>query len=169
MNSRIIGSREVVAGLAALIAVWSLWALAEDPQPDGVDYPSNFRTWQHVKTMLIQPGHPLEVPFGGIHHIYANAKAMRGLSDGQFQDGAVFVFDLLNYVESENTIVEAERRRIDVMQYSMQRFAATGGWGFDSFEGGKRTERVEQDVVTACFDCHQAAKDTNFVYSRYRQ
>ncbi len=57
-----------------------------------VDYPSGYRTWQHVKSMIIQPGHPLEDPFGGIHHIYANAKAISGLSSGQYEDGAVFGF-----------------------------------------------------------------------------
>ena len=30
----------------------------------GVDYPSDYRSWQHVKSMIIQPGHALEGPFG---------------------------------------------------------------------------------------------------------
>ena len=134
----------------------------------GVDYPSGYRSWQHVKSMIIQPGHPLEDPFGGIHHIYANSKAMSGLTGGQYEDRAVFVFDLLDYDDSENTIVEAARKRIDVMQYDSQQFSETGGWGFESFVGDSRTERVEQDVVTACFNCHIPAKESNYVYSQYR-
>ena len=75
-----------------------------------VDYPSNYRSWQHLKSMIIQPGHPLEDPFGGIHHIYANSLAVRGLTSGEYEQGAVFVFDLLDYNEGGNVIVEAARK-----------------------------------------------------------
>ena len=52
-----------------------------------VDYRSNYRSWQHVKSMIIPPGHPLEDPFGGIHHVYANSKAMSGLTGGTYENG----------------------------------------------------------------------------------
>ena len=58
---------------------------------DGLAYPTDYRSWQHVKSMIIQPGHPLEDPFAGIHHIYANSSAMDGLNGAQYVDGAVFV------------------------------------------------------------------------------
>lgn len=41
--------------------------------------------------MVIQPGHALEDPFGGIHHLYANALAMQELQSGGYTDGAAFV------------------------------------------------------------------------------
>ena len=168
MNFNRSRKRVVAATFATTVAVSSFWAVA-DAQPETVvDYPAGYRSWQHVKSMIIQPGHALEDSFGGIHHIYANSKAMSGLADGQYKDGAVFVFDLLDYDDSENTIVEAARKRIDVMQYDSEQFSATGGWGFESFVGDSRTERVEQDVVTACFNCHIPAKESNYVYSQYR-
>ncbi len=168
MNFNMSRKRVVAATFAATVAVSSFWAVAEAQREKGVDYASGYRAWQHVKSMIIQPGHALEDSFGGIHHIYANSKAMSGLADGQYKDGAVFVFDLLDYDDSENTIVEAARKRIDVMQYGIEQFSATGGWGFESFVGDSRTERVEQDVVTACFNCHIPAKESNYVYSQYR-
>ena len=133
-----------------------------------VNYPDGYRSWQHVKSMIIQPGHPLEDPFAGIHHIYANSKAMSGLSSGKYEEGAVFVFDLLNYVNSDQVIVEADRKRLDVMQYNPDQFSATRGWGYETFVGDSRTERWEQDVVTACYACHIPAKASNYVYSQYR-
>lgn len=151
--------------VSALVAVSCFWAVADAQREKGADYPSGYRSWQHVKTMIIQPGHILEDPFGGIHHVYANAKAMRGLSDSQYVDGAVFVFDLLDYENSDDVIVETQRKRLDVMQYDMQRFAETGGWGYATFVGDRK---MEQDVVTACYNCHVAAKATGFVYSQYR-
>ena len=72
-----------------------------------VPYPDDYRNWKHVKSMLIQPGHQLENPFQGIHHVYANDKALSGLETGQYADGAVLAFDLLEYTEADKTIQES--------------------------------------------------------------
>ncbi len=134
----------------------------------GVSYPADYRSWQHVKSMIIQPGHPLEDPFGGIHHIYANSKAMSGLNSGEYEDGAIFVFDLLGYADGDKVIVETDRKRIDVMQYDSEQFSATGGWGYDTFVGDSTTERLVQDVVVSCYGCHTGAQASNYVFSQYR-
>ena len=70
-------------------------AFVQAANPASVAYPQNYRQWQHVKSMQILPGHPLYEAFGGLHHLYANAKAMSGYRSGKFPDGAVIVFDLL--------------------------------------------------------------------------
>ena len=135
---------------------------------NGVDYPTNYRSWQHVKSMVILPGHPLEKPFGGIHHIYANTKAMAGLTGGQYQDGAIFVFDLLAYDDGNMTLVETQRTRLDVMQFDRRRYASTGGWGYETFVGDSKTQRLQQDVEQACAACHSAAESSHYVFSKYR-
>src|SRR5262249_42215705 len=43
-----------------------------------VPYPAEYRTWVHVKTAVIGPKSPAFAGSGGIHHVYANAKAMDG-------------------------------------------------------------------------------------------
>ena len=58
----------------------------------GVAYPAGYWDWHHVKSMVIEQGHPLYDAFGGIHHLYANRKAMEGYRSGRFADGAVIVF-----------------------------------------------------------------------------
>jgi hypothetical protein len=153
-------------GLILLMAV--TYVSQAKGENTGVKYPDGYRSWQHVKSMIIQPGHALEDPFGGIHHIYANDKAMSGLSSGSYEDGAVFVFDLLNYTDSDLLIVEGDRKRLDVMQYGAEQFAETGGWGYETFVGDSQTERLDQDVVSACYACHIPAKESNYVYTRYR-
>ncbi len=157
--------RRNLAIMAALAVACGATAIGDNA---GVDYPSGYRTWQHVKSMIIQPGHPLEDPFGGIHHVYANSKAMNGLTGGPYEDGAYFVFDLLNYDDSNKTIVETDRKRLDVMQYDSEKFSETGGWGYDTFVGDSATERLDQDVVVACYGCHIGAKATSYVFSQYR-
>ena len=50
--------------LAVLFAATMTTALAADAQ---VPYPEGYRDWHHVKSMVIEEGHPLYNAFGGIH------------------------------------------------------------------------------------------------------
>src|SRR5690606_37522469 len=81
----------LVASLGSLACGMTLFG-AEDAR---VPYPEGYRDWTHVKSMVIQPGHPLYESFGGIHHLYANDAAIKGYQSGKFPDGAVIIFDLL--------------------------------------------------------------------------
>jgi hypothetical protein len=134
-----------------------------------VKYPEGYRSWAHVKSMLIEQGHPLYEAFGGIHHIYANEKALKALraGKGQYPAGAVFVFDLLEATEQDNAIVEGPRKVVGVMQKDAKRFASTGGWGFEGFKGDTR-ERAVADM-RSCFECHEPQKDRGFVFSEWRK
>jgi hypothetical protein len=153
-----------VAG--SLVIAVSLLA-AEDAR---VPYPEGYRDWQHVKSMVIEQGHPLYQSFGGIHHLYANDGAMQGYRDGKFPDGAVIVFDLLEAVAADNAITEGKRKVVGVMHKDAKKFASTGGWGFEGFAGDSKTERaVGNNAATACFACHTSKKDSDFVFSRYRR
>ncbi|MEQ1636010.1 MAG: cytochrome P460 family protein [Methylococcales bacterium] len=140
-------------------------ALAEDTN---VPYPEGFRSWFHTKTMLIQPGHALANPFQGIHHLYANPKALKGLQSGTYADGAVLVFDLLNYNDKELTIQEGDRKLTGVMHRDAKKYAATGGWGFEGFAGNSKTERLVKDSGASCFACHTSEKKREYVFSELR-
>lgn len=78
-----------VAGIFAVFAPWKV--LSEGAVP----YPEGYREWTHVKSEIVGPESPIYKKYGGIHHIYANPKAVEGLNKGKFADGAVFVFDQL--------------------------------------------------------------------------
>lgn len=85
--------------LAALAVASTTPALTANPD---VPYPTGYRDWHHVKSMVIKEGHPLFASFGGIHHLYANRLAMEGYRAGQFPDGAVIVFDPLEAQHADN-------------------------------------------------------------------
>lgn len=153
--------------LLAMVAI-SFVATASATEPE-VPYPTGYRNWNHVKSMVIEQGHPLHESFGGIHHLYANRKAMTGYQRGQFPDGAIIVFDLLEANRSEGAVSEGNRKVIGVMQKQSKKFASTGGWGFEGFATGKRAERiVVGNAATACFACHTSQKDHDFVFSQLR-
>ena len=134
-----------------------------------IAYPEGYRDWRHVKSMVIEPGHALAGTFGGLHHLYANEQALEGYAKGSFPDGSVIAFDLLEAVSADNTVTEGQRKLIGVMVKDAARFPATGGWGFEGFAGDSKTERLVGDkAATACFGCHQARKDHDFVFSATR-
>jgi hypothetical protein len=150
---------------AALAA--SFAASAADPAP--VPYPTGYRDWHHVKSMVINPGHPLYGSFGGIHHIYGNAKAVAGYKAGKFPDGSVIVFDLLAATTADNAVVEGQRKVVGVMHKDARKWAATGGWGFEGFKGDSKTDRaVGASAAEACFACHAPQKERDYTFSGLR-
>lgn len=160
-----IVSRAACTTVAALVG--ATVACGVDAQ--GVAYPRGYRAWTHVKSMQILPGHPLYEAFGGVHHLYANAKAMAAYRSGRFDDGAVIVFDLLAAETKDNAVTEGARKVVGVMHRDAKRYAATGGWGFEAWKGGDPAQPiVKGDASTACFQCHTAQKAHAYVFSAYR-
>ena len=100
-----------------------------------IPFPSGYRDWTHVKSGLIDdPAHPAFARYGGVHHIYANPKAMTGYRTGNFPDGAILVYDLHTLVPlPDGSIDQGERRHLDVMVKDRARFAETRGWGYEEF------------------------------------
>ncbi|MBZ0157140.1 MAG: cytochrome P460 family protein [Alphaproteobacteria bacterium] len=134
-----------------------------------VKYPEGYRDWTHVKSMVIQKGHPLYESFGGIHHIYANDKALKAMKAGKpFPDGSVLIFDLLEAKSENNALVEGPRKVLGVMQKNAKKFKETGGWGFEGFKGDTQ-ERAVSDPKGACFNCHEGQKGSDYVFSKYRK
>ncbi|MFA7593442.1 MAG: cytochrome P460 family protein [Thiohalobacteraceae bacterium] len=153
--------------LAALCAATSTAVLAADPQ---VPYPEGYRDWHHVKSMVIEEGHPLYAAFGGIHHLYANDKALEGYRSEHFPDGSVIIFDLLEAVAADHAITEGQRKVVGVMHKDSKKFAATGGWGFEGFGGGDRSNRVVgANAASACFACHVPQKARDYTFSTLRE
>jgi hypothetical protein len=152
--------------LSLISATVATTALAADPT---VPYPAGYRDWHHVKSMVINEGHPLFASFGGIHHLYANDKAMKGYRGKIFPDGSVIIFDLLEAVHDGNAVTEGARKVVGVMHKDSKKFKATGGWGFEGFGGGDRAKRVVgNNVASACFACHQPQKAQDYTFSRLR-
>ena len=154
------------------VLVFAIFAFVVSPvfaDSSNVDYPEGYRQWKHIKSMLIEPGHPLENPFQGLHHVYGNDKALKGLTTGDYADGSVFVFDLLNYKQDEKTIQEGKRKLIGVMVKDRVNFKTTGGWGFEGFAGDSKNKRLVGDGGVGCYSCHTSQKNSDFVFSSMRK
>lgn len=132
-------------------------------------YPDGYRDWSHVKSMVIHPGHALADPFQGIHHVYANDAAREGLKNGNYADGAVFAFDLLEYDTADNASTEGERVLLGAMVKDSDQYSETGGWGFEAWQGDSRSGGMVTDGGAGCFGCHEQVADRDYVFSQWRE
>lgn len=145
-------------------------ATASAVQAQGtIDYPENYRSWYHVKSMVLYADHALADPFEGIHHVYANDTALNGFGKGQFADGSVIVFDLFKSNEGGGALQEGDRKLTGVMVKDNKRFSKTAGWGFEAFAGDSKDQRLVTDGGAGCFACHEQVKDSDYVFSQLRK
>lgn len=146
MPARAAANRLLGSLVIATVCVASLAAEA-----DRITYPADFTSWTFVKTGP-SPAR------GGIHHIYANEKALAGYRAGQFPDGSVVVFEIVS--------AQGERKLIDVMLKDAQKYAPTGGWGYEEFPGaGPIPGVLTEQAKVACFTCHIGRKARDYVFS----
>ena len=149
------------------VIVWPPSALFHNEA--SVAYPEGYRNWVHVKSSLISPGHKLFATVGGFQHIYANPQAMIGYRTRSFPEGSVVVFDWLDMKDNSGAFEEGPRRQVDVMVKDSQRFATTGGWGFQRFVKDSKTELAVTPTPQQCFACHEKLKKDGLILSSFRQ
>ena len=155
-------------GLSLLIALALVPPLAGADGQE-VPYPEGYRRWAHVKTQLVSAENPRAGRFVGMHHVYANAQALEGYETGRFPDGAIIVFDLLDVRTADGNTDEGARKFIDVMLKDSGRFAATGGWGYEEFEGPARERKLDAARAAACSACHVRLAPSDHVISTLRE
>lgn len=146
-----------------VVSLTSLILLAGLSSGDDITRPEGYKDWRHIKSMVIKQGHSLFDPFGGLHHIYANKKAVKGYEKGKFPVGSVIVFELFEAVDKDNAITEGERKFIGVME-KVTGEKETGGWRYEVF-AGKDLQKKGVNGAKDCHTCHANASKTDFVFS----
>lgn len=136
-----------------------------------VAYPDGFRSWTHVKSLIVGPDHDSFSKRGGIHHYYANDKAVAGYRTGTYPDGSIIVDEAVFTKDGEGAarglVFEGERRFLDVMMKNSGRYEGTGGWGYEHFDRDDKAGALSVDDQARCSACH-AKSPTDHVFSRIR-
>jgi hypothetical protein len=134
---------------------------------ESVQFPGSFRRWVHVGTGVLMPGaNPRLMSEEGMHHIFANEKAVDGYSSGDFPDGSIIVYELREVQQKNGVIFEGERKRVDVIIKDSSLYKDTGGWRFERFWGNDQTQNAIHDSGNSCFQCHSKANTHGFVFSQ---
>lgn len=146
-----------------------LAVLQAAPEPEGIPFPKDYRSWAHVKTVLVGPQSAAVATEGGFHHIYANERALTGYKTGTFPDGSIVVYNLIETKEAAGNTVEGAERRVDVMVKDQKRFANNAGWGFARFVGGNHDSgKLTAEQQASCLACHARRRDHDYVVSNFR-
>jgi hypothetical protein len=150
-------------GLASAIAGDS-GAKAEASPIYGVTIPEGYRLWE-----LIGPA--IEAaPLNELRVVVGNQTAVEVYRAGAlpFPHGTALV--KLAWKQSPSTAFEpatvpGSATTVQVMVKDSKRYAATGGWGFGRFIGGKPADEAQHQTCFACHEALVAAHD--FVFTRF--
>jgi len=165
-----IGTLAAVGGIVASI---SRKASAQETVPIFVTkIPPGYRDWK-VVTVAHEAG-----DLNDIRAVLGNDIAIKAYREGKlpFPEGAIVGRIAWGYVSSEENNKSFGREQsfvagqptdsyLQFMVKDSKKYAATGGWGYSSFDqNGKPTA---EEAMKKCFPCHQAVKDRDFIFSRY--
>jgi len=151
----------ITRGAVMSLVVLGLAAAEISPE---VPYPGNYRSWQHVKSVVAVEG-------GKIFHFYANQPAIEGYHAGKFANGSILVRETLRTVagegESKGMLKEGEFTALDVMVKDDQLYKDTAGWGFETFDSNA-SPSTKADRAQ-CYTCHSKQKDHDLVFTTLRE
>jgi cytochrome P460 len=163
------------AGILAYRAHASGQSEADSSPVYGVKVPVGYRDWKIIavdQLLLGGKSDQLRAQLG-------NDIAIKAYREGKrpFPDGAIIAAIHWTRVPSEDNnkvlngpfpgtqaSVIASPLNVQFMVKDSKKYAATGGWGFADFTGGKAGDKALHET---CFPCHIPAKDRDYVFTRY--
>ena len=164
------------ATLAAVVVFTSTTSrnvTAQEAAPIFVkEIPAGYRDWK-VVSVAHEAGE-----LNDIRAVLGNDIAIKAYRDGKlpFPEGAIVGRIAWGYVPSEenNKVFGRDQSFVagsptdtylQFMVKDSKKYAATGGWGYSSFDqDGKAADAA---TLKNCAPCHQAIKDRDFVFSKY--
>jgi len=158
-----------MAGLAALIAPAPGRADDAAAPPFVTEIPSGYRDWRWISSAH-EAGN-----LNSLGAVLGNEIAIKAYREGKlpFPDGTIIAaLHYKNTPSDENNKVFGQAQsfvpgaptNIQFMVKDSTKYAATGGWGFATFVDGKPAEPASME---SCFPCHEKAKATDLVFTRY--
>jgi hypothetical protein len=164
-----------LAGVVAYLAPASGQDEGEAAPIFGIKISPGYRDWK-----LIAVDHLLVA--GKTDQLRAqlgNDIAIKAFKEGKvpFPDGTIIAAIHWTRVQSEDnnkvlagpfpgaqSFVIGSPVNVQFMVKDSKKYAATGGWGFADFTGGKPGDKALHET---CFPCHAPAKDRDYVFTRY--
>jgi len=163
----------ILVGVAALTATTSRHAMAQETAPIFVkEIPAGYRDWK-VVSVAHEAGQ-----LNDIRAVLGNDIVIKAYRDGKlpFPEGAIVGRIAWSFTPSEenNKVFGSDQSFVagaptgtylQFMVKDSKKYAATGGWGYSSFDqDGKPTD---EEAMKKCFPCHQKITDRDFIFSKY--
>jgi len=141
----------------------------EGSAPFVTDIPDGYRDWQWISSTH-EAGN-----LNSLGALLGNDVAMKAFRERKlpFPNGTILAALHYRYVPSDEnnkifgkvqSFVPGSPTNIQFMVKDSTKYAATGGWGFATFQDGKPANPAS---MKSCFPCHEKAKATDLVFTRY--
>jgi len=158
-----------IAGLVALMVPARGHADGATTPPYVTETPQGYRAWRWVSSAH-EAGN-----LNSLGAVLGNDIAIKAYREGKlpFPDGTIIAaLHYRNVPSDENNKVFGQAQsfvpgpptNIQFMVKDSTKYAATGGWGFGHFQDGKPADAA---FMKPCFPCHEKAKGTDLVFTRY--
>ena len=164
-----------IAGLAVVLACVAFTAEHTDEHATPIfvkEIPPGYRDWK-VVSVAHEAG-----AINDIRAVLGNDIAIEAYREGTlpFPEGAIVGRIAWSYEASEENNKTFGRDQsfvagsptdsyLQFMVKDSKKYAATGGWGYSSFDkNGKPTDVA---AMQSCYPCHQLIKSRDFVFTRY--
>ncbi len=168
-NTYLLVAIAALAGVAGITVPASVHADEAGAPIFVTKIPPGYRDWR-----LISVAHEE----GNLHSFAAvlgNDVAIKAYREGKlpFPDGSIIGALHYSHVPSEEnnkvfgdpqSFVAGPPTNIQFMVKDSTKYAATGGWGFATFIGGKPSDAAS---MKSCFPCHSQIKARDLVFTRY--
>ena len=160
-------------GIAALTAIAARQSTAQEAAPIFVTkIPPGYRDWK-----VVSVAHE-EGDLKDIRAVLGNDAAINAYRAAKlpFPEGAIIGRIAWAHVPSEENDKSFGREQsfvagaptefyLQFMVKDSKKYAATGGWGYSSFD--KDLKPSPESAMVTCFPCHQAVKSRDFIFTRY--
>ena len=159
----------IMGGVFTLIAPAPGQANGRSAAAYVTEIPHGYRDWRWISSAH-EAG-----SLNSLGAVLGNDAAIKAYREGKlpFPDGTIIAaLHYRNVPSDENNKVFGQAQsfvpgaptNIQFMVRDSKRYAATGGWGFATFVDGKPADAAS---MKGCFPCHEKAKDTDLVFTRY--
>ena len=164
-----------VAALAGGVAYIASASGQQDEKaaPTFVDkIPDGYRDWK-----LISVAHE-EGNLNSLGAVLGNDIAIKACREGKlpYPDGTIIAALHWRHTPSEEndkifgrrqSFVAGSPTNVQFMVKDSKKYASTGGWGFGHFNERDGNKPGDAALLNTCFSCHQKAKDSDLVFTRY--
>ena len=161
-----------VATLAGAVAFTAPASLQVDQEGAPIyvrQIPPGYRDWRLISVARE------EGTLDDIRAVLGNDEAIKAYREGKpFPDGAIIARIAWRYDSSQENnkafghpqsfVAGTPKNGVQFMVKDSKKYAATGGWGYGHFDDGKP---ADDTVMKACFPCHEAIKDRDYVFTDY--
>ena len=163
-----------VATLASVTAYLLVTAAGQADENSAAVYvttiPAGYRDWK-----VVSVAHE-EGKLNSLGIVLGNDIAIKAYREGTlpFPDGAIIAALHYSHVPSdENNKVFGDKQsfvpgaptNVQLEVKDSKKYAATGGWGFGHFNPDGKPGNAA--LLKTCFPCHEPAKATDLIYTRY--